>query len=435
MKKIDFSILFKILISFFSILFFLFISIREKNIFLIIPLPIIFLLVLLKEKFKDDIYFLIFLFFYGFFSRLFYYLTSGYPYNLFFIVPFLYTLYFFKEIYISLKDLTKDLKSFYIVHTLIIFYMILLPFKLNLLDSFVLLNYYFLPLFVLLDFKNFNKRIDKILYILFPIIVIFALLQYFNLYIFFDSFYVKNVSFYQYTSLKLGSYNRPFSIFSSVEEFSSFLVLAFLIFLIRKNKRSFLYSIVSFILILVFSFRSAFFVSIIIFFLFLLYEKKYKTFLIFFLFLLMLVIFSTFFIKTDTTIYKNDNRFTTILKHNIEPFVRNFETYSLKNRINKIKNDLGNLKRKPFGQGLYLSSKVLDKNLDKNKYETTFFNLLFSGGIIFFLYFLFSIFILFRRKNIFAILYILFFIFSNLYNFHLVLPLLIKIIVEDYYGY
>ncbi|HAF08052.1 MAG: hypothetical protein QME48_05000 [bacterium] len=435
MKKVNLSTLIKIATSSLSILFFVFISIREKNISFIIPLTVTFLLIFMKEKFKDNIFFLIFLFFYGFFSRIFFYLTSGYPYNLFFIVPFIYVLYFFKEVYLSLKELPKDLKSFYLIHTLVIFYMILLPFKLNLLDSFVLLNYYFLPLFLLLNFKNFNNRIDKILTVLFPIIVIFALLQYFGIYFFFDSFYIKNVSFYNYTSLKLGGYNRPFSTFSSVEEFSFFLVLTFLMFLVKKTKTSILYSIISFILILIFSFRTSLAVSILVFFLFLLYKKKHKISILLFLLFLIFVIFSTLFIKIDTTIYKSDSRFITILKHNIEPFTKNFETYSLKNRIFKIKNDLKKLKEKPFGQGLYLSSKVLDKNLDKNKYETTFFNLLFSGGIVFLMYFLLSTFILFKRKNLFAMLYILLFMFSNLYNFHLVLPLLIKIIIENYYGY
>ncbi|MEO0234255.1 MAG: hypothetical protein ABIN39_03895 [candidate division WOR-3 bacterium] len=435
MRSLGFSNIFKLVSIVIGISFYLFIAVREQNLFFVFPLVLFFLIIAIDKKNKNNISFLFFLLFYGFFSRLFYFLTTGYAYNLIFLIPFLYIIFFLNEIFISFLNLTKELKIFFLLHFIIIIYMIILPLKTNIFDFFVLVNLYILPFFFFLNFKNFSPVFNRFLIYFFPLTIFYGLLQYFNIYLLSDIYYVKNVSFYQYTSLKLGNYYRPFSTFSSVEEFSCFLVLSFVVFLKNKTKFSILFSLISFFLIILFSFRTAMFVAILMFFVFLLFKKMYKVFFILFLLFLILSEFLFIFVKIDTTIYKDDNRLETILKHNVEPFIRNFETYSLKNRIQKVKNDMFSFKRKPFGVGLYLSSKALDKNIDKNKYETSFLNLFFSGGFVFILYFVFSILILFRRINIFTIFYILLFIFSSLFNFHFILPVILKVLFEEYDGY
>lgn len=435
MKRLNFSNVFKITSIFLATILYTFFTFKEKNLFFIFPLLLFFIIIFCDEKNKNSACFLLFLLFYGFFSRLFYWVTSGYTYNLIFLIPFLYLFFFLNEIFLSFLSLSKELKLFFLIHFFIVIYMIILPLKTDIFDFFVLINLYILPFFFFLNFKNFTVMFDKFLVYFFPLTVFYGLLQYFNIYFFTDFYYVKNVSFYQYTSLKLGNYYRPFSTFSSVEEFSCFLVLSFTIFLKKTNRLSIPLSLTSFFLIILFSFRTAMFITMFIFFIFLLFEKRIKTFFVV-LSLFMLLSEALFiFVKTDTTIYKNDSRLITILKHNVEPFIKNFETYSLKNRIQKIKNDIVNLKSKPFGSGLYLSSKALVKNLDKNKYETSFFNLLFSGGFVFILYFMMSVLILFKKITIFSILYLLLFIFSSLFNFHFILPVILKILFEEYDGY
>lgn len=435
MKRLDYSNIFKLGSLFIATSFYVFLAVKEKNLFFVFPLVLFFIIVFFDEKNKNNIYFLVFLLLYGFFSRLFYFFTSGYPYNLVFLIPFLYVMFYLKEIFFSILGLTKELKLFLLIHSLMIIYMIILPLKIDIFDFFVLMNLYIFPFFFFLNFKKFTILFNRLFVYFFTFTVFYALLQYFNIYFLSDMFYVKNVSFYQYTSLKLGNYYRPFSTFSSVEEFSCFLALSFIVFLKNKNRFSILFSLISFFLIVIFSFRTSMFIVIMMFFVFLLFEKKYRTFFIVFLLFLIFYEFLLIFIKIDTTVYKHDSRFKTILKHNVEPFIKNFETYSLKNRIQKVKNDIVNLKRKPFGDGLYLSSKALDKNIDKNIYETSFLNLLFSGGFVFVLYFVLSLLILIRKINIFTIFYIFLFVFSSLFNFHFVLPVILKIIFEEYDGY
>ncbi|MEO0288666.1 MAG: hypothetical protein ABIN00_03430 [candidate division WOR-3 bacterium] len=435
MRRLGVSNIFKLLSIFMAISFYTFFAVKEKNLFFVFPLVLFFIIVVFDIKSKNSISFLFFLLFYGFFSRLFYFFTAGYTYNLVFLIPFFYIIFFLKEIFYSFLDLTKELKLFFLLHFLIILYMIILPLKTDIFDFFVLLNLYILPFFFFLNFKNFTVVFNRFLVYLFPLTFFYAVLQYFNIYFLSDIYYVKNVSFYQYTSLKLGNYYRPFSTFSSVEEFSCFLVLSFILFLKNKNRLSIAFSLISFFLVILFSFRTAMFLAIFMFFIFLLFEKRYKTFFVVFLLFFILTESLLIFVKIDTTVYKDDSRLETILKHNVEPFIRNFETYSLKNRIQKVKNDMVNLKRKPFGDGLYLSSKALDKNIDKNKYETSFLNLLFSGGFVFVLYFVLSVWILFRKINIFTIFYILLFLLSSLFNFHFVLPVILKVLFEEYDGY
>ncbi|MEO0237770.1 MAG: hypothetical protein ABIN35_06005, partial [candidate division WOR-3 bacterium] len=82
MRSLGFSNIFKLVSIVIGISFYLFIAVREQNLFFVFPLVLFFLIIAIDKKNKNNISFLFFLLFYGFFSRLFYFLTTGYAYNL-----------------------------------------------------------------------------------------------------------------------------------------------------------------------------------------------------------------------------------------------------------------------------------------------------------------------------------------------------------------
>ncbi len=421
---------FKIIILFFSAIFYLTFVVYLKNFLFFFPFLLLILLILLYLNFKNHNFFITFMLFYGSFSRLFYFLSQGFIYNLVFTIPIFYTLIFFDEIFITFKRLPKILKIYILVHISFILTTTIYAKNFDPVNILLILNYYILPFFLFLYIKDFTKNLYLVLKYTFIFILIYSISQYFGFYTFFEDYYVKNVSYHQYTSLKLGSMNRPFSSFSSVEEFSIFLVFLPFFFYDFKKKMFYLFSIMVVSLLIIFSYRTSIFIFILLYFFQLLLEKRIRQLVIFSLLVLSLIVIF-YNLKIDTTIYKTDNRLKTVLKHNIEPLSSGFNTYSLKNRFFKIKGDLYKLKNNPFGTGLFFSSRSIFQHTEENIYETSFFNLLFAGGVITILYFVLSFYLLsVYKKTFFMLIFFFFFLFTNLFNFHFIAPVILKMIME-----
>lgn len=420
----------KIVILFFSMIFYLTFVVYLKNFFFFFPSLLLILLFLLYLNFKTHNFFITFMLFYGLFSRLFYFFSQGFNYNLIFTIPIFYTLIFSDEIFISFKRLPKMLKIYILIHISFILITTIYGKNFDPVNIVLILNYYILPFFLFLYIKDFAKNLYFILKYTSIFIIIYSITQYFGFYTFFEDYYIESVSSYQYTSLKLGSMNRPFSSFSSVEEFSIFLVFLPFFFYNFKKKIFYPFSIMVVLLLMIFSYRTAIFIFILLYFFKLLLEKRIKQLVTFSLVLLSLMVIF-FNLKIDTTVYKSDSRLKTVLKHNIEPLKSGFHTYSLKNRFFKIKGDLHKLKNNPFGTGLFFSSRSIFQHPERNTYETSFFNLIFAGGVITILYFILTFYLLLvYKKTFFTFIFFLFFLFTNLFNFHFIAPVIFKVIME-----
>ena len=399
-------------------------------------LAIVVLTILISDSI---IPFMIFLSFYGIINRFIFFYTDGFIYSFLFLVPVFIALFFIDEIISNFTSARMKTKIFTIIYLVFILYVSFAFSLKDIVSSGISFIVYFAPVLYAMIKRFSCEDIEKTIKIAFPFILTLFLFQLFNKYFYFDKYYFNKVSSYIFTSLKLGSHYRPFSAFSSSEEFSAFLGLSSIIGLSAKSKYIKIISILSFIVLIILSVRTALVIIIVTVLFYLLRNKKYKLMLSVMSVILLLILISNIFIK-DTRVYKTDSRPVTILKHTFEPLKSLTDTYSVRKRIESVQNIADELKNHPFGKGMTHAESVLMNKKQDYPIESSALKLIRSGGLPIFLFlfivYIISIINLFKRKESLS-LYVIFFsllslLFMNGLTMHFISVIIIKSIMDGY---
>ncbi len=356
--------------------------------FIIIFLFLLFMY-LINLKYKDHSVFILFILFYGIFSRIIFFITSAYKYNPIYILPILYPIIFYNSIKFN-NDKRKNIILFIYIFLPLIY--IFLPRMNNIFYGLISYIALIIPIFYAMFLKN-NKNIIRILYWVFPIIIIYSLFQFYNKFFIFDSFWI-NFNKSTITSLYLGGNFRPFSVFTSPEEYGQFLSIFLILPFYYKHKINKIYFIISFVLLFIFSYRLPIIMFIAFLIVYLIKNKKIK---IFISIIVIFILFSVFLniIDFNDNVKNDETGIIVSIKHSTSPFKNIFKSYSFKRRIGVIKENIKYFTHHILGYSLIHNNKINNNNFPGS--ESSIISLIMSCGIIMLFYILFILWIIIKK--------------------------------------
>lgn len=326
---------------------------------------------------------LIFLSLYGMINRIIFFFTGGFAYSLLFLIPLFVFLSCIENSFDRAKRLSLLSLQISLLYIILTLFFAVIGAGSSMLSSSVAAAAYLTPLLLASAVKMERTDFEKTLTAVAPLVLLLFAMQFFGFFFPFDRYYISKVSGYDFTSLMLGSHERPFSTFSSPEELSAFLSFSFL-FLVSSNRRLMKVLSGAFLLsLLLLSARSAIFILLLSGIYFMIKTRKAVHLAVLFFLAVMTVISANMFVK-DYTIYRTDSKAVAILKHTLEPFKNPLDSYSVERRIESLKNLAADIKKHPLGNGLSHAETATKGAKDEYPSESSAMKLVKSGGVLFF---------------------------------------------------
>ncbi|MDD3804383.1 MAG: hypothetical protein PHW02_08385, partial [bacterium] len=325
---------------------------------------------------------LVFLSFYGIVNRMIFFFTGGFAYSLLFPIPLFVFLSNIDDSSDRAKRLSPSSAQISILYIVLTLYSAAMGASSSILSSSVAAAAYISPLLLASAIRIERGDIERTLLIVIPAGVFLFALQFFGIYFPFDRYYISKVSSYDFTSLLLGSHNRPFSTFSSPEELSAFLSFSAFFSVFSKRDIMKVFAIASLISLLLLSARSAIFILLLAGIFFMARKRMVMQIAILASLGIMCVISANVFVK-DYTIYRTDPKGVAIVKHTLEPFRNPLGSYSMVKRTESLKNLASDIRKNPFGTGLSHAETLTKSSKDEYPSESSAIKLVKSGGIFF----------------------------------------------------
>lgn len=381
------------------------------------------------------------LIFYGTLSRSAFAITGSLYGNMYISVPLLYILFESPMIFSALMKTERKTAGGIVLYTLFALVYALYGDGSSVFSRLISFCIMILPLYYYIDSADIMRDIVKPMFISSPIVLSYALFQYFGIYIPTDLSYVSHFSSTLLSTLKLGSSVRPFSSFSSPEEFSYFLMLISLFSYFMKNRAAKTAGILSVCMLLLFSYRTAFFIFAALSLYHLLRIGRRMAAMIL-ISAVMLVMLALHFAPIDTVVKKGDGRILSAVKHGVEPAKNLLSTYSLSRRIEVAKNNMQAFKERPFGYGLSHNFRVTGERGNVFGSESSLIQLILSGGIVFLLFLIVFYVFSFARlagseygyAGMAGAAFLIMLPLSHILSFHFVLPLLYAALIRSLNG-
>ncbi len=395
---------------------------------------LLFILVLYYLLTGKHTMFILFMIFYGLFSRSCFVLYDS-IYNPVFIVPALYSLLFADLIIKKLKSADAKLLAGIGVYLVLALYAAA-GFG-SYLPSGISFGIMILPVFFFMYVEE--DLVSIMTYAAVPVLL-YGFMQYFNIMLPSDKYWVGWAYSENMSSLYLGSNLRPFSVFTSPEEFSRFASIIAILPIFSRNRFTYAVSAFAFLSLLVFSYRTAIVFTVLAYIIYLIVGRKWKILLTAAaLFITVIIIINI--IPADNVIKKEDKGITVALRHITEPLRGISGTYSLNRRISTLKENTLTLINHPFGMGLTHNHILTGHKNNVNGSESSFMQLALSAGFPMLIFMLFALFIIIlklrksgRQTAYIASAGIFYILFSHGLSMHFLTPLFYLFIMKVLYG-
>ncbi len=365
------------------------------------------------------------LLFYGLFSRIISYYFPA-EYNPIFLFTAFYLILYGDHIISRLMNLRKKTWAGIIVYTCIaLFYTICIN-KSYIFTQMISFNIMILPVFAVLLIRENRELIDIIIYSA-PLILIYSIFQYGGAFFQSDAVWIAENALKTYDSMKIAGNLRPFSVFSSVEEFGFFLMILAILPSYRKSRYTFSLSAISVIMLFIYSIRLPL-IMIIVFAVYYMLRKKYYRAVLICISAMLLITVILNIIPFKEKLHVSETGPKVFITHSLEPFRNIFSSYSFKKRIEYFSENSINFIKYPWGMGINNNPRILVHNKNIYDSESAFMMLILSCGILM-LIFIIAVYVNLIKKVIFGrmnfILYLTFLglfmlVFSHVLSFHFI---------------
>lgn len=395
---------------------------------------LLFILVMFHQLTGKHTLFILFMIFYGLFSRSCFALYDC-IYNPVFVVPALYSLVFTDLIIKKLKAADAKLLAGIGV------YLVLALYAAAGFGSYIPSGISFAAMILPLFFFIYVQEdiISIMTYAAVPVLL-YAFLQYFNIMLPADRYWSEWAYSGSMSSLYLGSNLRPFSVFTSPEEFSRFASILAILPIFRRNRLTYAVSGLAALGLLAFSYRTAIVFTILAYVIYLIAGRKWRI-LTAAGSLLIIFIIIVNIIPAQNIIHKEEKGISVTLRHITEPVRGLSGAYSLNRRIGNLKENGLTIVKHPFGTGLTHNYSLTGHKNNVYGSESSFMQLGISAGLPMAAFMLFAFFmgILKLRKCSRETAYIAFsgifyIFFSHGLSLHFLTPLFYLYILKVFYG-